>query len=77
VQFGAPECAPVGSAGQRAFGELGLELSDAAVGEPVAGAGGFQPFFQVRLSPVSWRARCSSAVFSVAIRSAVLAPAGR
>src|SRR5579862_3411821 len=33
-------------AGWGALGELGFELGDAPVGEPVVGAGGFQPLFQ-------------------------------
>src|SRR6266568_1382470 len=33
-------------AGWGAFGELGFELGDAPVGEPVVGAGGFEPVFQ-------------------------------
>src|SRR5438067_2022190 len=34
------------SAGWGALGELGFELGDAPVSEPVVGAGGFQPVFQ-------------------------------
>jgi hypothetical protein len=34
------------SAGWGALGELGFELGDAPVGEPVVGAGGFQPVLE-------------------------------
>jgi hypothetical protein len=34
------------SRGPLGVGELGFELGDAAIGEPVVGAGGLEPFFE-------------------------------